>query len=639
MSKSFFTDLSRLKPDTTNETLEESNVVKLDHLPTEIHVKILSLLDLPDVLAYSSTCKLFYKYSEDQNLWKLQWIRFSLRTPFSFLPTTSISELGVNFKDACRRLWMVLVSDSNPTFGGLNPVKCDFCRQYTCTPTCIEERRGFKVAIDIGGKTTKMIREDFRQESHYTMAAIPKLLKCIDCDKTFTREEVFGAMDDLVPGYCQHRSVASHTGLEYRSQALTQCDENQPFCLFCDEDRMNRFLCEREVVAETRQKLESMDRMQYFSSLTEEEYRNQESFLPLTNGYCKDYSDILSAESLDLVSPWLAFEHVEAFPIVKSFLSHLLIHYKFEEFIQIPNNALIVTIPTRIPHCVKESLVKFLFEETKAARICLLPKPLAVAQLFNVTTCIVVDSGATNTSVWVVIDGKIVESRNQSINVGGWHVSECLKRALDTNSITVSSLDNSAVKQKCWLSLNLNREQSVSETLHVKSQRENSAILNNGYYNNPYHMVHHQKLEMTEITMSSELFVAPEMMYASLDLPERVAEATRDLPDHVLKECFSNILITGGNTDLRGFDKRFSRDLREKMPEHSPIINVRTDTCGDHSWNTAYGAYTVPVPIPYENILNILDDPGRALWMTREEYIIFGSQNLAINDHLLDEDG
>ena len=50
---------------------------------------------------------------------------------------------------------------------------------------------------------------------------------------------------------------------------------------------------------------------------------------------------------------------------------------------------------------------------------------------------------------------------------------------------------------------------------------------------------------MTEITMSSELFLAPEMMYASLDLPERVAEATRDLPDHVLKECFSNILITG----------------------------------------------------------------------------------------------
>ena len=39
-----------------------------------------------------------------------------------------------------------------------------------------------------------------------------------------------------------------------------------------------------------------------------------------------------------------------------------------------------------------------------------------------------------------------------------------------------------------------------------------------------------------------------------------------------------------------------------------------------------------------ENILNV-EDPGRALWMTREEYITFGTQTLAITDDLLDEDG
>ena len=120
-----------------------------------------------------------------------------------------------------------------------------------------------------------------------------------------------------------------------------------------------------------------------------------------------------------------------------------------------------------------------------------------------------------------------------------------------TFQTTVSSLDTSAVKQKCRLSLNLNRENSdycrasmpsssssnattassassMSETLHIKSQRDS-----------------HRKLEMTEVTLSSELFLAPEMMYASLDLPGMVVECTRDLPDHVLKECFSNILITG----------------------------------------------------------------------------------------------
>ena len=127
-------------------------------------------------------------------------------------------------------------------------------------------------------------------------------------------------------------------------------------------------------------------------------------------------------------------------------------------------------------------------------------------------------------------------------------ISQCIFLPFQT---TVSSLDTSAVKQKCRLSLNLNRENSdycrasmpsssssnattassassMSETLHIKSQRDS-----------------HRKLEMTEVTLSSELFLAPEMMYASLDLPGMVVECTRDLPDHVLKECFSNILITG----------------------------------------------------------------------------------------------
>lgn len=103
--------------------------------------------------------------------------------------------------------------------------------------------------------------------------------------------------------------------------------------------------------------------------------------------------------------------------------------------------------------------------------------------------------------------------------------------------VTVSSLDMSAVKQKCRLSLNLSRELSVSETLPVKSQRHHGSGARDHY--------HHSKFEMTDITLSSELFLAPEMMYASLDLPARLAEVTRDLPDHLLKECFSNIIITG----------------------------------------------------------------------------------------------
>ena len=79
---------------------------------------------------------------------------------------------------------------------------------------------------------------------------------------------------------------------------------------------------------------------------------------------------------------------------------------------------------------MKEALLKFFFEEVKVARVCLLPKALAVSKLFDLRTCIVVDSGATSTSVWVVVDGKVDETKTQTISVGGWHVSQFLKQAL-----------------------------------------------------------------------------------------------------------------------------------------------------------------------------------------------------------------
>ena len=120
--------------------------VKFQDLPLELHIKILSLVDLTDVVAYSKTCKLFYRNSENQKLWKLHWIKFSQKTPFSFLPSGSLTDLGVNFKDSCRRLWEILVSE-NMDFGGLNPIKCPICRDYTCSPNCIEERRGLKATI------------------------------------------------------------------------------------------------------------------------------------------------------------------------------------------------------------------------------------------------------------------------------------------------------------------------------------------------------------------------------------------------------------------------------------------------------------------------------------------------------------
>ena len=135
-------------------------------------------------------------------------------------------------------------------------------------------------------------------------------------------------------------------------------------------------------------------------------------------------------------------------------------------------------------------------------------------------------------------------------------MSQFLKQALtwkdhkDASVATISSLDASNVKQKCRLSLNLNREEHRAsgprtETLHVKSQRGRGPMRGRGQY-----MAHQSdgrlEYEYTEVNLSSELYLAPEMMYASLDLAGMIVEATKDLPSQFLKDCFSHILVQGG---------------------------------------------------------------------------------------------
>ena len=179
----------------------------------------------------------------------------------------------------------------------------------------------------------------------------------------------------------------------------------------------------------------------------------------------------------------------------------------------------------------------------------LFQKALAVALLFEQDTCIVVDSGATMTSVSIVLNGRVEVERTQTVNIGGWHLSEFLKQAMSWKEsrqdsgcppATVSSLDTADVKEKCRLSLNLVREESRSnfhrpETFRVKSQSSlrRGGAAGGGGYNSSWGYGGAGatggggpggRTEYAEIQLSSELVLAPEMMYASLDLPGNLSE-------------------------------------------------------------------------------------------------------------------
>lgn len=104
------------------------------------------------------------------------------------------------------------------------------------------------------------------------------------------------------------------------------------------------------------------------------------------------------------------------------------------------------------------------------------------------------------------------------------------------------------------------------------------------------------------VSLGSELYIAPEMMYISLGLPQVIKDVTSGLSEDEMHDCLSHILLTGGNTDLSGFELRLTKDLVELLPEYSNILEVRSCP-GTHSWNVAMGSTYVPLAVhPGERI-------------------------------------
>ena len=105
---------------------EEAGQAKLFSVPDEIWLKIFCHIDPLDVLALSRSCRFFSKFGDnfEQNIWHYQWFKLvSKHTWLSLdLPSVqSLSDLGVAFKDCCRRLWSILC------VGGSYP-KCVHCK-------------------------------------------------------------------------------------------------------------------------------------------------------------------------------------------------------------------------------------------------------------------------------------------------------------------------------------------------------------------------------------------------------------------------------------------------------------------------------------------------------------------------------
>jgi hypothetical protein len=82
-------DSFRQAPATSSETAPtpKTNVFSL---PEEVNLKIIALLDPFDVWSLARTCKFFAALTDNELLWRHQWVKLCAKTPFRFPPSENL---------------------------------------------------------------------------------------------------------------------------------------------------------------------------------------------------------------------------------------------------------------------------------------------------------------------------------------------------------------------------------------------------------------------------------------------------------------------------------------------------------------------------------------------------------------------
>ncbi|XP_012280608.1 actin-related protein 6-like [Orussus abietinus] len=563
--------------------------------PEEIWIKILLYCDVPDIIAFGSTCKYLRKTSDIDYLWKMKWLQLISKVQFRFPDVKCLQLLSVSFKAMCYRLHMVIALGESAPFP-----KCYHCSEYTCQRNCVEGSSA-KVGIEIGNRCTWVSTPQHGVRRHFSLFGIPKYNNKRHTEQVQMQNIPTSSAHSKIDG----KSIARKLNLlKVRELSAVKVPKpSGPFCIFCNSVKLYR----------EKRRLIMHRNDPSFYTLSNTTYQK------LVNGYCTDIVEIFGIPNVDVVNPAEALSSDGTFYVLKTFVDHLFHQMGLTATLRKPNAVLMFCEPLTMHPILRKQLLHYLFQEVKVARVCLVPKPLAACAMLDIETCVIVDSGALSTTVAVVIGGRVVPHRWKVLPVGGWHVAYHLKQAMhwhpkEYHRIPITYLDTIGVKERCRLSYNIQNE----ELKRGPTKREHIDLWVDSYAD--------YKRILNTISLGSELYMAPEMMYISLGLPQVIQEVTLGLSEELIHDCLSHVLVTGGNTDLSGFELRLTKDLKELLPEHSGILEVKSCP-GPHSWHVAVGSTYVPLAVhPDKTPPEYVE--GNPFWLSREEYVLFGCESL-----------
>lgn len=242
-------------------------------------------------------------------------------------------------------------------------------------------------------------------------------------------------------------------------------------------------------------------------------------------------------------------------------LEHLWQHtFQNELKIETSSHPLLFTAYPQESKAHKERLALLCFEAFYFPGVYCAVHGLLALYASGRTSGLVIDSGEDVTNVEPIQDGYFMDHAQGTVEVGGSDINEYLQSQLKGKKVVLDLEDARKLKhEKAYIPSDYAKEHENHKIGLVKSES----------YELP---------DRTTIDLGEELINCTEILFrpgmiGKFDpgVHEIIPECLQNIEVEAKKDMFSNIVLCGGNTLLRGFSNRLNRELVTLSPNSTTV--------------------------------------------------------------------
>ena len=258
----------------------------------------------------------------------------------------------------------------------------------------------------------------------------------------------------------------------------------------------------------------------------------------------------------------------------------------------------------------RQTIAQILFEKFNVYHVHFEPQSIMALYSTSKVSGLVVNSGEISTEIVPIIEGYIISQGIVNYPIAGKELTKIFENTYK------DIFDINNVSNHYWMAQKI--KEGFSEIL--PNEKEFEEIIKNKIINKKEYILPDGNI----VELGNEIYEIPESIFnpniieMQIDsLPQTILNSINECDISTRKELFNNIILTGGNTFIKGFETRLKKEIDEIKKRNCGIISLKERNYA--AWIGASGISSL------SNFKN--------KWISRNEYFENGGK-LFENDYL-----